>query len=115
MDPISLLVAALATGATAALNETAGSAVRDAYSGLKALLTRKIGDKTSIQSLEEKPTSKERQNAAKEDLVAAKAETDPEVLEMAREVVAVVRRESPEVGGALGLDLEGIEGAFLQV
>ena len=38
MDPVSLIVTALATGAAAALKDTAGEAVKDAYSGLKSLL-----------------------------------------------------------------------------
>ena len=43
MDPISLIVAALAAGASAAVKDTAGQAVKDAYSGLKALVKRKLG------------------------------------------------------------------------
>ena len=36
MDPVSLIVTALATGAAAAVKDTAGQAIKDTYSALKA-------------------------------------------------------------------------------
>ncbi len=42
MDPVSLVMAALAAGAVAALKDTAGQAVKDSYDGLKVLLRRKL-------------------------------------------------------------------------
>lgn len=43
MDPtISMLLAALAAGATAAAKDTASAVVKDGYAGLKALLKRKF-------------------------------------------------------------------------
>jgi hypothetical protein len=49
MDPVSLIVAALAAGASAALKDTTGEAVKGAYAGLKSLLKRKLGDKQAAQ------------------------------------------------------------------
>ena len=54
MDPISLIVAALAAGASTALKDTAGEAVKDAYNGLKSLLKKKLGDKQAAQVAVEK-------------------------------------------------------------
>jgi hypothetical protein len=42
MDPISLIIAALAAGAIAGVKNTAGQAVNDAYAGLKALVRRRF-------------------------------------------------------------------------
>ncbi|MGH3398056.1 MAG: hypothetical protein ACRDPO_25545 [Streptosporangiaceae bacterium] len=42
MDPVSLIVAALAAGATAGVTGAASSAVQDAYSGLKALVRGRL-------------------------------------------------------------------------
>lgn len=42
MDPINLIVSALTAGATAALQETTGTAIKDAYQGLIALLKQKF-------------------------------------------------------------------------
>src|SRR5438105_3338489 len=40
MDPVSLILAALAAGATAATQDTASQAVKDAYAGLKGLVKK---------------------------------------------------------------------------
>ena len=50
MDPISLIVAALATGASTALKDTAGDAI-DTYNGLKSLLKRKFGGEPLAESV----------------------------------------------------------------
>lgn len=48
MDPVSLIVAALAAGASAGVTETAKQGVKDAYGALKSLLKRKLGEKTLV-------------------------------------------------------------------
>jgi hypothetical protein len=42
VDPITLIVSAVLTGAVAAVGETASSAVKDLYAGLKSLLKRSV-------------------------------------------------------------------------
>jgi hypothetical protein len=42
MDPITLIATAIAAGAVVGLKDTASSARRDAYAGLKALVRRRI-------------------------------------------------------------------------
>jgi hypothetical protein len=42
MDPIALILSALTAGATAALQETTGTAIKDAYQGLTGLLKQKF-------------------------------------------------------------------------
>ncbi|QGZ89938.1 hypothetical protein [Microcystis aeruginosa] len=49
MEPISLILAALAAGATAAAKDTAGTAVKDAYESLKALIKKKFAENTKAQ------------------------------------------------------------------
>lgn len=44
VDPVTLVVAALAAGAGAGVKDAAAQAVKDAYAGLKALVLRKVGD-----------------------------------------------------------------------
>lgn len=116
MDPISLLVGALAAGAQAALKDTASTAIKDAYNGLKNLIVRKFGSsKPSVEGLEQKPESKAKQASVQEDLQAAGAAGDDEVLERAHELVQALRRDDPGGAAALGVDLERIEAAFLQI
>jgi hypothetical protein len=53
MDPINLIVSALTAGATAALQETAGTVIKDAYQGLTTLLKQKFKkDPKAIATLE---------------------------------------------------------------
>ena len=42
IEPVSLILNALASGAAAALKDTASQALKDAYRGLKHLLRRKL-------------------------------------------------------------------------
>ena len=43
MDPIALIVTALAAGAALGVQDTASAMVKDAYAGLKALVRRRLG------------------------------------------------------------------------
>jgi hypothetical protein len=115
MEPVTLLLTALAMGAKAALKDTASLAVKDAYDGLKALIVRKFGNKASLESLAQRPESKAKQAAAEEDLVDAGAAADAEVMAKAREVVSAVERDDPATGAAMGIDFKGITAEFLKV
>ena len=42
MDPVTLIVMALAAGAAAGVKDTASTAVKDAYNGLKALVKKRF-------------------------------------------------------------------------
>jgi hypothetical protein len=49
MDPISLLLAALAAGATAAAKDTVEQTVKDTYAGLKALIRKRFAGKPQAE------------------------------------------------------------------
>jgi hypothetical protein len=95
MDPISLIIAAVTAGATAAVQETAGAAIRDAYAGLKRLLGRRLaGDpdaEAELAAIERQPDA-DPQPLAKR-LHTAGAERDEELLKAAR---ALLERLDPE-------------------
>jgi hypothetical protein len=56
MDPISVIIAALGAGAIAATKDTAGTAVKDAYQGLKTLIKKKLeGDVLGQAMVDAKP------------------------------------------------------------
>ena len=100
MDPVSLIVAALAAGASAALKDTAGEAVKDAYNGLKSLLKRKLGDKQAAQVAVDKheeapdvwqaPLEAELQDSGVAD--------DEEVVKAAQEVMKLTDPEGTQAG-----------------
>ena len=88
MDPITLITTALVAGAVAASKDVAKQAVKDAYAGLKALIVRKFGDKSDAEdamaAVEKKPDSGGRQAMLAEELEAAQAAQDDEVLKQAQ-------------------------------
>src|SRR5579859_3244086 len=50
MDPISLLLAALTAGATAAAQDTTSQAIKDSYAGLKALILKRFAGKQAAET-----------------------------------------------------------------
>ncbi|MEB3121599.1 MAG: hypothetical protein VKL41_10310 [Snowella sp.] len=97
LDPVSLILAALAAGATAAAQDTAGVAVKDAYEGLKKLIKQKFGDKTdlvdAVDKLEKKPDSEARKATVKEEIETAKIDGDSEILKLAQDLLDKAKGE----------------------
>jgi hypothetical protein len=114
MDPVSLIVSALALGAGAGLRESASVAVKDAYAGLKRLLTSRYHD-LDLTSLERRPDSVAKRESLREDLAQAGAAEDGELLEVAQRVIVVVKEQAPEAGSATGIDLERVHAAALRI
>jgi len=84
MDPISLILAALVAGAAAGVKETADSAIKDAYAGLKALVARKLGRDGAAQA----PADSDAERAALEgQLRSAGAGSDQELIDAANTVL----------------------------
>jgi hypothetical protein len=94
MDPISLIIAALAAGAMAGVRDTAGQAVMDAYTGLKALVRRRFAGnqeaETALDQSERLPESDHPQLA--QHLRAAGAASDEELIRGAQ---ALLRQADP--------------------
>ncbi len=89
MDPITTaILAAIAAGAVAGAAKVGEQAIVDAYTGLKELLKRKFGAKSevvkAVKALETKPDSAARKDVVKEEVAAAKADQDPELLQAAQ-------------------------------
>src|ERR1700730_14177013 len=89
MDPVTTaIVAALAAGAISAVSEAGKKAIVDAYEALKALLQKKFGHESelvkSVESFETKPDSPARKSLLQEEVITAKADQDPEILQLAQ-------------------------------
>lgn len=115
MDPVTLIVSALAAGAAAGLKPTATQAIKDAYAGLKALVQRKYGSPPSLEALEKKPDSEPKRSSATEDLMDAGAGQDAELLERAKALLDAVRADAPEAAAAVGIDLKKVEAEYLRL
>jgi hypothetical protein len=112
VDPVTLVVTAVALGASAGLTETATTAIKDAYEGLKNLLTSRRVD---VSGVERKPDSAVQQAALKESLADAGGATDDEVLAAAQRVTAAVAADAPDAAGVVGVALRDVQAEFLRV
>jgi hypothetical protein len=110
MEPISLLLTAIVSGAAAALEPTTKQAVKDAYDGLKALIKRKWGE-VGIESVERDPKSVKRRDVLMEDLEKAGAAPDEEVMKQAQEVIRAVKEHATQAAKAAGISLSELEAA----
>lgn len=112
MDPVTLaVIAAIAAGAAKGVSQVAESAVIDGYRALKQLLARKFGQGSdvvkAIESAEEKPESEGRKNVLREEISASGAETDPEILAIAQQLLA-------HLGGPVGdINVQQAHGSYI--
>jgi hypothetical protein len=89
-------------------------AVKDSYAALKGLIQRKYAQ-VDVSQIETNPSSKSRRGVVEEDLKAAGADADTEVLQHAQALLEAIQRQPPEVAAAIGVDLKDIEGAALAI
>jgi hypothetical protein len=113
MDPITLIVLALTGGAAAGLKPTAEQAIKDAYSGVKALIQRKYA-KVDLTPLERKPESEAKRESVREDLADAGAGKDKELLDKVSALLEALEKQAPESVAAIGIDLKEVKAAFLK-
>jgi hypothetical protein len=114
VDPVSVIVAALAAGAAAGLKDTAADAVRDAYGSVKRLIRSRYSA-VDLGPLEGRPESDAKRASLAEDLESAGAGSDEELLALVRELVAAIERHDPTAAAAVGVDLEKVKAASLRV
>jgi hypothetical protein len=113
MEPITGIVTALALGANAGVKSIAERAINDGYAGLKTLIQRKYA-KVNIEQFETNPSSKSRREV-EEELAAAAADKDPEVLQKAQALLEAIQRLAPQTAAAIGVDLKDVEGASVAI
>lgn len=95
MEPISLILAAMAAGTVAAAKDTAGTAVKDAYNGLKELIKKKFaGDAQAQAMIDAKPEDiKQAEGLLKDKIVEAEVDQDVEILKLAEELLKQLKPE----------------------
>ena len=104
MDPITTaIVAALAAGATAGLTETTKKAVGDAYDALKARFKDKFGSESELSDavarMEAKPDSAGRKTTLQEEVQAAKADQDQDLLALAKVLSETIQNQTGQSVG----------------
>ena len=116
MDPITLVVSALAAGAVAATKDVAAQAIKDAYAGLKSLVVRKANkpDVTdAVQKVEQKPDSEGHKLVLKEELAKVGADKDAEVLKQAQALLDLLKQHDAATLATYSATLTG-SGAIAQ-
>jgi hypothetical protein len=102
MDPVTLIVTALVTGAAAAAKDVGGDAVKSAFNGLKALIAKKFGGKAdvvdAVTKVEQKPESAGRKETLKEELQAAGADQDKELLAEVQKFLKLLEEKGVSTG-----------------
>jgi hypothetical protein len=114
MDPITIIVTALAAGAAAGLKPTAEQIVKDAYVGIKTFIQRKYA-KVNLTPLENKPESEKKRASVAEDLIDVGAINDLELLDQAKALLDVVYRYDTTTAAAIGVNLEEVRAQYLNV
>ena len=111
MDPITLIVTALAAGAALGLKDTASSAVRDAYAELKALMTKRLAGRPDAEVVlaryEKAPKTWQAPLIAELDEIGACH--DPDLLTAARALMNLVD-EAGARAGKYTVDVRGAQG-----
>ncbi|MGB0389136.1 MAG: hypothetical protein ACPGWR_30300 [Ardenticatenaceae bacterium] len=115
MDPVTTtIVAAIVAGAAGGVAEVS---LVEGYNALKGVFARRFGDQSEIvravQSVEIRPSSQNRQGILAEEVQAAGANKDVEVLQVVMRLLTAIQKAS--TAGAIGVDLEKIKGAALEI
>jgi hypothetical protein len=114
MDPVTLIVSALALGASAGLKSTVVTAIGDAYSALRRILGERYRG-VDLTPVERRPESAAKRDSLAEDLDVAGAGADAELLAAARMLIEQVSSHAPEAAAAVGVDLERVQAAALRI
>ena len=104
MEPVTLIVAAIALGASDGARETAKQAIGDAYSAVKGWITNRYSSVIAeVEGLEQEPEEELRRALLAKKLDQAGAGNDVELLGLAQSVLAAVEEQAPELPGSVGV------------
>lgn len=100
MEPVSIIMAALAAGAAAGATEVATQAIKDAYEGLKALVLKRLEGKpaaeTALVEYEQDPETWEK--PLQKSLVEAGAGLDQALVDAAQQMLQLVQPQQVAQG-----------------
>ena len=93
MEPIEVILAALATGAITGVTNVAGTAVKDAYKELVSLVTKKFGSNKEAKSQLDNylKDSKTWEKPVKKAIQESKIDKDDQVIALARELLKLIK------------------------
>ena len=107
MDPVTLIVGALAAGAATGLTDTATQAIKDGYAALKAWVGSRYPG-VSTAGVEKKPEEDVRRASLESELRDEDAGSDEELVKLAKALLAAVEESKPAPDGTTGLILRRV-------
>jgi hypothetical protein len=114
VDPVTLIVTALATGVALALKDRANAEVRDAYGNLKALVRRYLADRPGgelvLERYEQEPTTW--QVPLEAELRATGADSSLDLLSAAQALMALAD-ETGSRAGKYDVEVRGAHGVVV--
>lgn len=104
MDPITLVVAALALGASDGVRGTAKQAIGDAYSAIKSLVLKRYASVSAdVEGLEQEPEEELRRALVEKKLTRAGAGDDAELYGLAQALLSAVEEQAPDLPATIGV------------
>ncbi|MEU1527088.1 hypothetical protein ABZ413_33360 [Nocardia rhamnosiphila] len=111
---MTLMVAAVAAGATAGLGGAAERAITDSYQAIKQLIARRYAS-VDVEVVERAPDSFHRRAVLAEELQDAGAGEDEELQTIAGRLLVAVHRHAPAAAGVVGVELREIRAGELAI
>jgi hypothetical protein len=111
MDPITLIVTALAAGAASGLKDTASEMLKDAYAGLKNLVKNRLGGgpDADLVLAKHEQAPETWQAPLKSELAGAGADSDQRLIDAAKALLDLVDKEGGRPG-KYTVDVRGAQG-----
>lgn len=114
MEPVTIIVTALALGAATGIKSVAEQSVKDAYEALKNMIQAKYPN-VGVDRLERKPDSETQQAAVKEDIVDVGGDKDVEILQKAKTLLESIENLPVVDLPAIGVNFENIKAGSLNL
>ncbi|MGO7683454.1 hypothetical protein ACC696_01935 [Rhizobium ruizarguesonis] len=118
MDPISLIVGAIAMGAAAASQKVTEKTVLEAYDGVKSLIVNRYKRLGAVLALEEDPGSETQRKALQEALSNAGADKDGELVAKAKDLgqkLQAAVEKGPDLIGVSIRELKALNAKIAEV
>ncbi|MDL9947086.1 hypothetical protein QSJ19_16115 [Gordonia sp. ABSL11-1] len=98
MEPVTMVAAAVAIGASEGARDTTKKVISDAYTALRNWITNKyVSVSAEISGLEAEPDEELRRALLAKKLAAAGASEDTELLELAQMLLETVEQQEPSL------------------
>lgn len=104
MESVTLIVAAIALGASDGARETTKQAIGDAYAAVKGWITKRYRSVTAeVEGLEHEPEEELRRALLAKKLEQAGAGDDVDLVSLAQVLLATVEEQAPELPATVGV------------